>query len=88
MLADELTEMLRLKNGFYAYESSLLVRPIRNERSPLGLLEWNAPELWKASYSDNLVDVLFFAEDVFAHSIASVKARSVPLSPKLGFSRR
>jgi hypothetical protein len=64
-LGRELAEMLRRKNGFYAYESALLVRPFRSNRPPLGLMEWNSPELWKAEYDDDLDRVLFFAEDVF-----------------------
>jgi len=63
-LGQELAAMLKVKNGFYAYESALLVRPLQNQ-CPLGLLEWNAPGLWKGSYAENLRDVLFFAEDVF-----------------------
>jgi hypothetical protein len=51
--------------GFYAYESALLVRPLHHKNSPLGLLEWNAPTLWKAEYVETLSNALFFAEDVF-----------------------
>ena len=64
-LGNELAEMLKLKNGFYAYESALLVRPVRHDHAPLGLLEWNDPRRWKAEYADNLGSELFFAEDVF-----------------------
>lgn len=65
ILGKELAEMLRSKNGFYAYESALLVRPLRNAQAPFGLLEWNAPKLWKAEYVENLDAAFFFAEDVF-----------------------
>jgi hypothetical protein len=64
-LGRELAEMLGRKNGFYAYEAALLVRPFRSHQPPLGLMEWNSPELWKAEYDDDLDRVLFFAEDVF-----------------------
>jgi hypothetical protein len=64
-LGQELAEMLNLKNGFYAYEAALLVRPLQNVRVPIGVLEWNAQGLWKAEYIENLSDALFFAEDVF-----------------------
>jgi hypothetical protein len=64
-LGKELAETLNWKNGFYAFESALLVRPLQNAASPLGLREWNAPELWKGKYVENLADVLFFAEDAF-----------------------
>ena len=64
-LGRELAEMLKLRNGFYAYESALLVRPLRSEVPPLGLVEWNTPELWKAEYDEDLDSVLFFGEDIF-----------------------
>ena len=60
----ELAELLQRKNGFYAYESALLVRPSRNMGAPLGLCEWNAPALWGGSYARK-IDALFFAEDIF-----------------------
>jgi hypothetical protein len=61
----ELAETLRLRNGFYAYESALLLRPYRHRDAPLGLLEWNAPSLWKGEYTGGLPEILFFAEDAF-----------------------
>ena len=61
----ELAEMLKLKNGFYAYESALLVRPFRQDQTPMGLLEWNDPQRWKAEYVEDLSTAFFFAEDVF-----------------------
>jgi hypothetical protein len=64
-LGNQLMGMLRSKNGFFAYESALLVRPLRRSQSPLGILEWNAPERWKIEFSIDLGDALFFAEDVF-----------------------
>jgi hypothetical protein len=62
---NELAELLRSKNGFYAYESALLVRAMDSDSAPVGLLEWNAPTLWKSAYEENLSDTLFFAEDAF-----------------------
>ena len=64
-LGKELVEMLKLKNGFYAFESALLVRALHYEYTPLGLLEWNAPNLWRSEFTENLGDILFFAEDIF-----------------------
>lgn len=64
-LGAELESVLKIKNGFYAYESALLIRPLRKESEPLGIEEWNRQELWRAKYIDKLDDVLFFAEDIF-----------------------
>jgi hypothetical protein len=58
-------EVLRAKNGFYAFESALLCRPLRHENAPFGLTEWNDIGFWKGEYQQDLRDVLFFAEDIF-----------------------
>lgn len=61
----ELEQLLGRRNGFWTYESSLLVRPLSHPAAPLGLLEWNEHKKWKGSYVDDLDQVLCFAEDVF-----------------------
>lgn len=89
----ELAEMLSSKNGFYAFESALLVRPLQHDTPPLGVREWNAPDLWKNQYADNLSDVLFFAEDLFGgqfglradgvHAFEPETGALSPISPDL-----
>lgn len=64
-LGRELGEVLCIRNGFWVYESSLLVRPFKNQIAPLGLSEWNEGNLWKNLYAVDLDHVLFFAEDAF-----------------------
>lgn len=64
-LGEELAQVLSQRNGFYAYESALLVRPLTRANSPLGLVEWNVDDLWKGKYHEDLADALFFAEDAF-----------------------
>ena len=64
-IGSELAEVLIGRNGFWAYESSLLFRPFRNGTAPLGLIEWNEKVLWKGEYAFELGEVLFFAEDAF-----------------------
>lgn len=44
-LGSELESVLKVKNGFYAYESALLIRPLRKESVPLGIEEWNQNDL-------------------------------------------
>jgi hypothetical protein len=72
----ELINLLRIKNGFYAFESALLLRPLSNQNHPLGIKEWNAPELWRDEYSVPLGDALFFAEDIFGGQFC-VKERAI-----------
>ncbi len=40
-LGTDLAKLLAQRNGFWAYESALLVRPSTNASAPLGLFEWN-----------------------------------------------
>jgi hypothetical protein len=61
----ELMGLLGSRNGFYAFESALLVRPLDFESCPLGLFQWNDPALWKLEYKVDLSGVVFFAEDIF-----------------------
>jgi hypothetical protein len=62
---NELASLLKKRNGFFAYESSLLVRPFGSLSPPLGLREWNAHDLWNSAYEEHLEDILFFSEDAF-----------------------
>jgi hypothetical protein len=61
----ELMGLLVHRNGFYAFESALLVRPLDFHASPVGLSQWNNVALWKAEYKVDLSGFVFFAEDIF-----------------------
>ena len=61
----DLEYVLNIKNGFFAYEDALLVRPLDNTELPYGVGRWNEPSLWKGGYVRNLTGTLFFAEDIF-----------------------
>jgi len=64
-IAHGLVEVLRIKNGFYSFDSALLFRAIQHVGRPFGISEWNQPGLWKTLYDINLDGMLFFAEDLF-----------------------
>ncbi|MEH1055730.1 hypothetical protein V6U89_11025 [Micromonospora sp. CPCC 206171] len=58
--------VLEDRNGFFAFESALLVRPAGEPGvSVHDIQEWNRAELWKSSYAGTVDDVFFFAEDIF-----------------------
>ena len=61
----ELSHLLCQHNGFYAFESALLLRPLDHSSNPLGIKQWNNAQLWKTKYEMELADVVFFAEDLF-----------------------
>ena len=83
-LGKELAELLIQRNGFYAFESSLLVRPFQHDYSPLGLLQWNDDDLWKGQYAEDLSDVLFFAEDVFGGQFCIQGEKIFSFDPETG----
>jgi hypothetical protein len=61
----ELMSLLGSRNGFYTFESALLVRPLDFDASPLGIFQWNNAALWRSEYKADLGVVVFFAEDIF-----------------------
>lgn len=63
-LGGSLWELLRTRNGFYAFESALHVLPLggAGEQS---LERWNTWALWRERYQDLAEDCVFFAEDLF-----------------------
>jgi hypothetical protein len=83
-LGQELAEMLTARNGFYAFEASLLVRPLRQSIVPLGVFEWNARDLWRGHYVDDLADVLFFGEDLFGGQFAIRNETVCAFDPETG----
>ena len=54
----ELSRLLTLKNGFYAFESALHVLPSASVEGEYGLDEWNAAETWRTDY-EHLADGCF-----------------------------
>lgn len=64
-LINELSALLSDKNGFYAFESALVVRPMDSDGNPYGIAQWNLTSSWKKEYKINLSDSIFFAEDIF-----------------------
>jgi len=80
----ELGDLLSNKNGFYAFESALLVRPLAHARPPVGIREWNTPALWKYEYEGSLDGFLCFAEDVFGGPYALSRTGVVAIDPETG----
>lgn len=63
-LAMQLASLLRLRNGFLAFESALHVFPA-DPAAPDDLVRWNARETWRDAYGSLADGCLFFAEDIF-----------------------
>ncbi|MEU5260405.1 hypothetical protein [Amycolatopsis sp. NPDC021455] len=81
--ANDLRGLLGQKNGFYAFESALHVFPSGAPRVPgYSLQEWNAPDLWLASYGRLAPAALFFAEDLFGCQFALVDHAVYSFNPE------
>lgn len=66
ILGSELCQMLKMKNGFYAFEQALHVLPLKSDITNIMTLEdWNSRTLWRSGYGDLTEGFLFFAEDIF-----------------------
>ena len=80
-----LVDLLTERNGFYAFESALLVRPLGKSSSPLDLASWNSETLWVSRYAlFNLPTLLFFAEDLFGNQFAISDSGVVSFDPETG----
>lgn len=64
-LRKQLLEMLKVKNGFYAFESALHIFPSSTMGAEIGLADWNDQGLWIGDYQGLADDAVFFAEDAF-----------------------
>lgn len=62
-----LTDLLALKNGFFAFDSALHVFSCGAGELPPGLdiERWNSDGLWRSSYDDLADGFYFFAQDIF-----------------------
>lgn len=83
-LKRELVEMLSLRNGFYAFGASLLVRPLGDGSCPFPVERWNGADLWRDCYKLDLPDLYFFAEDVFGGQFALTEDEVVSFDPETG----
>jgi hypothetical protein len=79
----ELLGLLRLRNGFYAFESALHVFPA-DGGSEIGLSEWNSEQLWRHAYGPLAESCFFFAEDVFGGQFAIRGEAVVQFDPETG----
>lgn len=77
-----LNAMLRLKNGFYAFESALHVLPSNCRKKCMDVEDWNAPDLWRFEYGDILGNHVCFAEDIFGEQFALSNGKVYRFDPE------
>ncbi|MDB5393512.1 MAG: hypothetical protein JWM91_1018 [Rhodospirillales bacterium] len=62
LAADLIIELLRARNGFFAFGPALHIFPGDSSDLSWGLVEWNMPGLWKQEYLSFVDPGLCFAE--------------------------
>lgn len=77
-------EIWSRRNGFYAFDSALLVRPFSSPCLPLGVVEWNDPSGWKKKFDTDLSSDVFFAEDVFGEQFSLRDSGVFKFRPETG----
>jgi hypothetical protein len=80
-LADDLLALLSVKNGFYAFESALLVFPADPEHDR-GLERWNSRDVWRDEYGSLADGCLFFAMDVLGGQFCIADSRVFHFDPE------
>ncbi|MGW1129995.1 hypothetical protein [Streptomyces griseoluteus] len=75
-----LRSLIGSRNGFYAFESALFVRPWGGG---VGSAEWwNAPDGWRVPYGELVDGFTFFAEDVFGFQFAVAETGFYSFDPE------
>lgn len=83
-LPADLADLLCAKNGFLAFESALLVRPVRDVGAIRGIVEWNASDGWRRDYGVAAEGLLFFAQDLIGCQFALDAGAVVRFDPETG----
>src|SRR5688500_8361407 len=84
-LSNVLASILENKNGFYAFESALLVRPSQApSASVLDIQSWNSWDLWREAYGETVAGITFFAEDIFGCQFGVRQESVVSFNPETG----
>jgi hypothetical protein len=84
----ELLEVLRARNGFYAFFSALHVFPLGKAAGERDLESWNAEALWRDAYAHLAAGCLFFAEDIFGGQFCIKNEAIFVFDPETGEQTR
>jgi hypothetical protein len=69
--ATEIGSILKLRNGFYAFEGALHVFSTDRIAAGPNIFEWNSETLWRFEYKGIADGNVFFAEDIFGNQFCS-----------------
>jgi hypothetical protein len=79
-----LTNLLSVKNGFFAFENALLIFPSKPYQTIPGLIEWNLESKWRRYYDHLQSNIIFFAEDLFSCQFGLTPKNIIRLEPETG----
>ena len=80
-----LLDVLKFKNGFYAFESALHVLPLAETCGGLDLVAWNRADAWKSAYRGfDLSGLTCFAENVFGEQFCLDQGQVGRFDPETG----
>lgn len=82
-LGEQLVELLTLRNGFMAFESSLHIFPISGE-CQMTSLDWNSDNLWKSDYKIPLPKFFCFGENIFGEQFCTSEGKVCRFDPETG----
>lgn len=85
---EQLSELHLAKNGFFAFESALLVLPIAGVSPVPSIAAWNRKTKWRRYYLHVPKDCVFFAQDLFADQFGLTKSGVIRLDPESGTIHR
>jgi len=81
-------DLLRVRNGFYAFESALHVFPTTHDQNGLDVFSWNQEKLWRESYDGMTDGHFFFAEDAFGGQFSLKEEGIFTFDPETGESQK
>lgn len=80
----ELENLLKQKNGFFAFEGALKVFSSQYCAYSYTLKDWNSKDLWKYEFGDIADDYFFFAEDIFGGQFGFKESNIYYFEPETG----
>ncbi len=87
-LGPELADMLKLKNGFFAFETALHVFSVETTEWGYGLVDWNSAKLWRSEYDGMADGFLFFAEDIYGEQFGIRDNKVYRFNPENGWTKK
>ncbi|WP_054782767.1 SMI1/KNR4 family protein [Pseudovibrio denitrificans] len=82
--ATGLIDLLKRRNGFYAFECALHVLPLTPSQEVMSLTRWNDNQLWRDGYGMLDAKIIFFAEDVLGNQFCLFEGAVHSFDPETG----